>query len=245
MNEAALWGFIGASSLLIGAIVAFVTDLPKTVRGLILAFGAGALLAAVAFDLIAEAVTPTTAGLEVGVGFGLGAVVFYFGSMAVDHLAGEDRDRTPKTAGGRARGHGLSLVLGAVLDGIPESVVLGLSLLSGAVGVPILAAIFISNLPEAFTASADLARGGIKRRSILGLWLLVAVVSAIAAGLGYGLLHDAPPPFIGAVQSFAAGAILAMLAESAVPEAYELGGRPVALATCLGFAVSTYLSFVA
>lgn len=244
MIEAALWGLVGASSLLIGAILAFVANLPRSIRGLILAFGAGALFGAVAYELIADAVAPESAGLEVAVGFGLGAIVFYAGSGAIDHVAGRAADGEDGEQG-RARRRGLSLLLGAVLDGIPESVVLGISLLGGGVGVPILVAIFMSNLPEAFTASEDLAEAGLRRRWIIGLWAAVVVASAIAAGLGFGLLQDAPSQVIGAIQAFAAGGILAMLAESAIPEAYELGGRPVSLATCLGFAVATYLSLVA
>jgi ZIP family zinc transporter len=134
-------------------------------------------------------------------------------------------------------------VLGAVLDGIPESVVLGVSFIGGgAVSVPMLLAVFISNVPEALAASADFERGGISRQRILTLWLLVVLVSGFAAGFGYAVFSQLPLRWISTVEMFAGGAILAMLAESMIPEAYEKGGRAVGLATALGFAVSAILS---
>jgi ZIP family zinc transporter len=136
------------------------------------------------------------------------------------------------------------VVLGAVLDGIPESIVLGISLIgTGSVGIPILVAIFVSNIPESLSASEDLARGGMSRGRILTVWIVVALASGLAAALGYGLLETAAPGFIALIQAFAAGAILAMLAETMIPEASQIGGRAVGLATCFGFAVAAALSF--
>jgi ZIP family zinc transporter len=135
-------------------------------------------------------------------------------------------------------------VLGAVLDGIPESVVLGLSLLGGqGVGVPVLVAVFISNFPEGLSASENLAAAGLDRMRILGLWVLVVAASAVAAAIGYGVLGKMGPNVVVLLDSFAAGAILAMLAESMIPEAYEEGGRAVGLATSFGFAIAAALSF--
>jgi ZIP family zinc transporter len=134
-------------------------------------------------------------------------------------------------------------MLGAVLDGIPESVVLGISLIGGgAFSLPMLLAVFISNVPEALAASADLERGGLPRGRILVLWSVVVLASAAAAALGYGLLSRMPEPWVASVQMFAGGAIIAMLAESMVPEAYEKAGRAVGLATALGFATAAILS---
>ena len=245
MIEAAFWGGLGASALLVGAVVAFLANVPKHVQGLILAFGAGTLIGAVAYELFEEAVQISVGGIDVAIGFGLGATVFYLGSLGIDRLSPE----APEAAEGMAskrdpRTSGLALVLGAVLDGIPESVVLGLSLLGGqGVGIAVLAAVFISNIPEGLSASEDLADAGLKRMRILGVWVLVVVVSAIAAAFGYGVLGKMGPHVVVLLDSFAAGAILAMLAESMIPEAYEQGGRAVGLATTFGFAIAAALSF--
>jgi zinc transporter, ZIP family len=240
--EAAFWGGLGASALLLGAVVAFTANVPKRIQGLILAFGAGTLIGAVAYELIEEAVRISVRGLDVAIGFGLGATVFYLGSVGIDHLSperpkGMASKRDPRTSG-------LALVLGAVLDGIPESVVLGLSLLGGqGVGVAVLVAVFISNFPEGLSASEDLAAAGLDRMRILGLWVLVLAASAVAAAIGYGVLGKMGPNVVVLLDSFAAGAILAMLAESMIPEAYEEGGRAVGLATSFGFAIAAALSF--
>ena len=159
--------------------------------------------------------------------------------------ASGDGGQGPARSGGRraARSKGLAVLLGAVLDGIPESVVLGLSLIGGAgIGVPVLVAVFVSNVPEALSASEDLSASGFTKRRIIVTWVIVALVSGLASALGFGLLDTAPSFWVGLIQSFAAGAILAMLAELMIPEAYEIGGRPVGLATCVGFALAAYLS---
>ena len=245
MIEAAFWGGLGAAALLIGAVIAFLFDVPKRIQGLVLAFGAGTLIGAVAYELFEEAVQLSVRGLDVAIGFGLGATVFYLGSLGIDRLSPEE----PKQADGMPsmrdpRTSGLALVLGAVLDGIPESIVLGLSLLSGdGIGVAVLVAVFISNLPEGLSASEDLSAGGTSRRSILGLWVIVVAASAVASAIGYGVLGQMGPHVVVLLDSFAAGAILAMLAESMIPEAYAQGGRAVGLATTFGFAIAAALSF--
>jgi zinc transporter, ZIP family len=243
--EAAIWGAIGASMLLVGAALAFAFDVPAMLRGLVLAFGAGALFGAVAYELFEEAVQLSVRGLDVAIGFGLGATVFYLGSLAIDRLSPEEPEQTDGIPSMRdPRTSGLALVLGAVLDGVPESIVLGLSLLSGeGIGVAVLVAVFISNLPEGLSASEDLSAGGTSRRSILGLWVVVLFASAFASAIGYGVLGQMGPHVVVLLDSFAAGAILAMLAESMIPEAYAQGGRAVGLATTLGFAIAAALSF--
>jgi ZIP family zinc transporter len=240
--EAAFWGGLAASALLIGAVLAFVFEIPKRTQGLVLAFGAGTLIGAVAYELLEEAIDISMRGIDVAIGFGLGAVVFYLGSIRIDALSpkvaeGMESKRDPRTSG-------LALVLGAVLDGIPESIVLGLSLVAGGgISVAVLVAVFVSNLPEGLSASADLNAAGLARQRILGVWALVVVASAVAAAIGYGLLGQMGPHVTVILNSFAAGAILAMLAESMIPEAYEQGGRAVGLMTSLGFAVAAALSF--
>ncbi len=252
MLEAATWGFLAASSLVIGAILAFLLPVTDRALGLVLGFGSGVLMSTVAYELVGEAVADASAVLLYAAAFSGGAVTFFVGSELLARTQGDtgsDADgaadaRSPRLDSQRARrSAGMTIVLGAVLDGIPESVVLGLSLLGGStISVPVMAAIFISNLPEALGASADLERDGMPRRRILALWVVVALASGAAAGLGYLVLGGAPHAVVLAVQLFAGGAILAMLAESMVPEAFSKGGRAVGLATAFGFAVSATLS---
>ena len=257
MIEAAIWGGIGASMLLVGAALAFAFDVPAMLRGLVLAFGAGALFGAVAYELFEEAVRTSVGGWDVLIGFASGAIVFFLGSVAIDRMgstrsssSGDSGDATdgPMRLSARRdpRTDGLSVLLGTVLDGVPESVVLGASLLGGTgVGIPVLVAIGISNVPEGLSASEDLMAAGFTRRRIIGVWLAVVAASAVAAGLGYMALDAAGPSLTAFVDAFAAGAILTMLAETMVPEANEIGGRAVGLATSLGFAVAASLSFLA
>jgi ZIP family zinc transporter len=155
-------------------------------------------------------------------------------------MGGADRKRSD---GSQASGSALAIVLGIVLDGIPESATLGIGLLSGeGVGVALVAAIFISNIPEAIAATAGLSASGWRRTRLLGLWTLVALVSGLAALAGYVLLDGASPATIAFVLAFAAGAILTMLADTMMPEAFENGGKVVGLATTLGFGLAFALT---
>lgn len=242
MLEAGAWGLIAASSLIVGALIAFAFDVPPRLQGVVLAFGAGILFGAVAYELVEDAAEASMIGVDVAIGFGAGAIVFYLGSLAIDRMsAGDGSGRLESRRDPRAGG--LATVLGAVLDGIPESIVLGLSLVpGGGVGFPVLVAVFLSNLPELLSASEDLLAGRFTRTRVIGLWVVVAVASGAAAAIGFALLDAAPLYLIVGMQAFAAGAILAMLAELMIPEAYEIGGRPVGLATALGFAVAAYLA---
>ena len=262
MLEAAIWGAIGASTLLIGAVLAFAVDMPARLRGLILAFGAGALFGAVAYELFEEAIVVSMGGLPVAVGFAAGATVFYLGSLAIDRLGegagggGSSTTSTAKPDTGSApsqrassrraaRTNGLAVLLGTVLDGIPESIVLGASLLAGTgIGIPVLIAIAVSNVPEGLSATRDLSEAGFTRNRIFTLWTAVVVASTVAAAVGYVVLQAAGPDVTAFVDAFAAGAILTMLAESMIPEAHEIGGRAVGLATSFGFAVAASLSFL-
>jgi zinc transporter, ZIP family len=238
MLEAGFWGLAAASSLVLGAVIAFSFRVSDRTLGLVLAFGAGTLVSAVAYELVEEALATAEPSPIVALGFAGGALTFFVGSVAVSRIGSK-----AASASRRGRDQGSEIVLGAVLDGIPESVVLGLSLLGGAgVSIPMLAAVFISNVPEALGASTDLSSSGIPRGKILALWGLVAAASALAAGLGYALLDGASAEVVASVQTFAAGAIIAMLAESMFPEAYEKGGRAVGLATAFGFATAALLS---
>jgi zinc transporter, ZIP family len=239
MLEAAGWGLVGASSLLIGAVLGVRFRFPPMVVGLILAFGAGTLISALAFELTEEAFELGGAD-SVALGLAAGALVYFAGDAWIDRRGGEMRmSQMGEQAGGTSR----ALLLGAVLDGIPESAVLGMSLLEGgAVSIPVLAAVFLSNLPESLSASTGRSRANHRRGHVLLTWAVVVVVCGISAGLGYALLEDASDDAIALILSFAAGAVLTMLADTMMPEAFKHGGRAAGLVTVLGFALAFLLS---
>jgi ZIP family zinc transporter len=239
--EAFLWAFLAASALLFGAVLALVMKVSRTLVGLALAFGAGALLSAVAYELTIEAFEE--GGVELlALGLAAGAATFFIGNRFL-HARGARRGRlTVKESDQSPQGQGLSIVLGAMLDGIPESVVLGASLLGGGTVSPaFLAAVLLSNVPEGFSATADLLEEGRRPRWVLGLWLGVVLVSAVASALAF-LLFDSAGPGIPFVQAFAAGGLLTMLVDTMIPEAFEDGGDLAGMVTVVGFAAAFLLS---
>ena len=240
MLEAGLWGLGAASALVIGALIGLSTRVPRRLVALAMAFGTGALISALAFDLTEDAFAHGGT-LPVAGGLAAGALVFFAGDQVIHRRGGGRRGK--RTA--KAANNGPAIVLGALLDGIPESVVLGTTLVAGGgIGVPFLAAVFFSNVPESLSAAADLRREGHRPAWIIGLWVVVAVVSGLAAAFGYALLGGMGESAVPLIQSFAAGAILTMLADTMIPEAFADGGDWTGLATVFGFAAAFLLSTV-
>jgi ZIP family zinc transporter len=220
------WGALAASSLVIGALLSLARDWPERLVGLVLAFGAGALISAVSFELAEEGVAIGGAG-PVGIGFALGAVTYF----VLDGLV-ERRGSDPASA----------LALGAFLDGIPEQLVLGLGVAAGdEVSVGLLGAIFVSNLPEAIGSASEMRAHGRRKETILRLWIAVAVVCTLATVAGFAIADSLSGELEGGFNGFAAGALLVMLADSMIPEARK-AGRVTGLATAFGFAVAAALS---
>ena len=236
MPTAFFWGALAASSLVIGAVLALALRIPTRAIGLIMAFGAGVLISAVAFDLVDEAVGDTSGHGAVIAGLLAGCAVFAGGDWLIDRAGGADRK---DSGGAQQSGSALAIVLGTVLDGIPESMVIGLTIYEGgAVGAAYLTAVFISNLPESISSTAGLAAGGWARSRILWMWVAIAFVSGLASLAGYGLFQNASGDVVAFVLTFAAGAILTMLADTMMPEAFEEGGKLVGVMTTLGFCVA-------
>lgn len=239
MGAAIGWGALAASSLVIGAALSFARQWSTSQVGYVLAFGAGALISAVSFELAAEGIEVGGA-VATGVGLGVGALTYYFldGLIARRHATGRGRR-------GRAEGSGSgnALALGAFLDGIPEQLVLGIGIASGAgVGASLLVAIFVSNLPEALGSASDMRESGRAREAILRLWLLVAAICTVACLLGYLAADAVSGDAKAAIDGFAAGALLVMLIDSMIPDARKDAGRAAGLVTVLGFAVAAGLS---
>ena len=226
------WGALAASSLVIGALLALARRWPDEIVGAVLAFGAGALISSVAFELAQEGLQ-VGSPISVAIGLALGAVTFFVADRAVERIGG-------RNGGGAA---GLPLALGSLLDGIPEQAVLGIGIATGeGVSVALLVAIFVSNLPEGIGSAADMRAAGKSRAVVLRLWIVVAVVCALATVGGYAVADLAGGDVKAAIDGFAAGALLVMLIDSMVPEAKQKAGNRAGLAAVLGFAVAAALS---
>ncbi len=232
MLEAGFWALVGQASLILGALLTIWFAVPKRLLGLITGFGAGALVSAAAFELTVPAFRG--AGDETtGIWLAVGAITFY----AADRVVAR---RAPK---GEHASTGIAL--GALLDGIPESVAIAISLISGGtVSVAMVVAVLASNLPEGMASTPGFLRAGWSTAKVLGLWSAIAVAGGVAAALGHVFLADASPAVLGAIQAFAAGTILTMLAAVMMPTAYEDGREAVGLSFVLGFALLAYLASV-
>jgi ZIP family zinc transporter len=225
MGAALGWGALAASSLVIGAVVGLARPWPERLVGLVLGFGAGALISAVSFELFEQGVELAGA-LPVAIGLGVGALTYF---VAAGRVA--------------AMGGGAALALGAFLDGIPEQMVLGIGLAGGeAVSAGLLAAIFVSNLPEAIGGATDMRREMHSRRQVTLNWLWIAALCAVATVVGYGVADLASDDLQAGINGFAGGALIVMLVDSMIPEATEQAGRTTGLVTTLGFAVAAGLS---
>jgi zinc transporter, ZIP family len=236
---AALWGALAASSLIIGAVLAVRARLSDRVTGSVMGFGAGALIGAIAYELVPESLI-AGAGLDVFAGFAAGALVFFACDWAIDNRGGRHRK---KIAGDRPEGSGPAIFLGTLLDGIPESLTLGLGLaVGGSISAAFLAAVFVSNIPEGIAGTHSLLAEGHSRRQVLGMWIGLVIASAAAAALGYAMVQIAPATDGRLIQGFAAGGVLVMLADVMMPEAFKEGGRIVGLLTTLGFLTAAILS---
>jgi len=234
------WGVVASASLVVGAAIALVCRVSHRWIGLILAFGAGVLISAVAFDLVEEATATTSSHWPVYIGIFAGCGVFYVGDLLIERMGGESR-KNPK--GGGEEGSPLAIVLGTVLDGVPESMVIGLTIYAGGqVGLAYLAAVLLSNLPESLASTSGLVANGWQRGRILLMWSSIAVISGLASMAGYGLFQNSSPGVVAFVLTFAAGAILTMLADTMMPEAFAQGGKLVGVFTTLGFALAFAIS---
>ncbi len=232
MLEAGFWGLVGGLALVLGAAIALLPERPISERKIafVMAFGAGVLVSAVSFDLTEEALQ-LGGGDATALGLVVGALVYFGGDRLLVRKGGDDAD-DPQ-----------GIVLGALLDGIPESAAIGLTLVTGGgVSASFVVAVFLSNLPESISASSGLEKAGHRKSWIYGLWVAIAGASAIAAGLGYEVLGDATGNTLAFVNAFAGGAILCMLADNFIPKAFREGGDKVGLVTVLGFALAALLA---
>jgi ZIP family zinc transporter len=235
VTEAFVYGLVGASSLLLGALYALWRPIPRKPLGLVMAFGAGILLSSVSYELIGEALLTADGDGGVAIGLMAGAVTFFIGDLLIERSS-------KKKGSDEGANAGLAVVLGTVLDGIPESVVLGVGLVAADPGPAMLVAVFVSNLPEAMASTTDLHRAGWTSRRLLLMWSGIVLVSALSATVGYSLFGDASDTVLAFVLAYAGGAILTMLADSMMPEAFAESGPLTGVVTSVGFGIGVALS---
>lgn len=250
MISAIWWGGLAAASLLIGYLLA-IRGLSNRMTGLIMGIGSGALISAIAYELIPESVFES-AGMALA--FLAGAFAFFAGDWLVDHRGGGERKAISGEESGISRegagvsgggSSGAAIFIGTLLDNIPESLILGIGLANGGgINIAFLSAVFISNLPEGVAGSINLEAVGYSRRTIFWMWVSLVLVSAVSAGLGYFFINQVPILEGLHAQAFAAGAMLTMLADAMMPEAFEHGGKMVGLFTVMGFLAAAILSIV-
>jgi ZIP family zinc transporter len=230
-----------------------------------MAFGSGVLVAALTFSLVEEAFSLSQAIPPVVIGFILGGVSYSVANHILDRKSKSESSSDPHAASNsnssnnisavrkrkRSHGHnagggqsasGLALLVGSVMDNIPENMALGISLVTGgAVNIVLIAAIFISNFPEGLASTEGMKSNGRSKKYILMLWSIAVVIGTISTAIGFTVLSKASPYVISVAISFAAGAILVMLAESMIPEAFEEGGSKIGLAAMAGFTIAFVL----
>lgn len=230
------WGLVAGVALLLGAAAGYLAPVPRRVTAVVMAFGAGVLISALAFDLMDEAYRSGGFGATAG-GFVGGAALYTGANWVLAHRGARHR----KSGGGQpseaqAPGSGMAMFIGSLIDGIPESIAIGVSLIGGAgVSVATVAAIFLSNLPEGLSAAVGMKRAGRSPRYIFGLHAAVVVVSALASVVGYAAFSGFDRRVVAATTAIAAGGILAMLSDTMLPEAHEHGRDLVGIVTVAGF----------
>jgi zinc transporter, ZIP family len=230
--------------LIAGAILASYVNLKKSIIASIMAFGAGVLIAALTFSLIEEAYNLVNDLVPVILGFTLGGLSYSIANHALNRNGGtKNRKRSHgENAGGGKDASGIALMIGSLMDNIPENMALGISIVAGGVvNIVLIAAIFISNFPEGLASSQGMKNNGKSIRKILLLWAIVVAIGTISSAIGFSVLANVNKEIVSIALSYASGAILVMLAESMIPEAFEEGGSKIGLAAMAGFAVAFVL----
>jgi ZIP family zinc transporter len=242
--QAGLWGVVAGAALLVGAATAYFVKVPQRAIAAVMAFGSGVLISALSFELMDEAYKK--GGFDAtAIGFLAGAIAYTLANWILARHGAKHRKRsgTQQPSESQDSGSGAAIAVGALLDGIPESIVIGLSMLQGgAVSIVAVTAIFLSNIPEGLSSAAGMKKAGRSAGYIFGIWGGIAIASGIAALLGYSVFQHFSPDIIAATTAIAAGAILSMLIDTMIPEAFEEAHDFAGLITVAGFLASFVLS---
>lgn len=238
MWQALLWGAIAGSAVFFGAIVGIFTQIKRRYIGFIMALGTGVLIGAASFELLQESIT--NGGLIItSISFLCGALLFTTFDYMIAKRGGKERKRSKQNPVGHS---GLAIFVGTIIDAIPESMIIGISLIDQNISWVLVIAIFISNFPEGLSSSIGLKQDGYSNQKILFLWFAVLVLSSLSSLFGFVFLADVSEPVIGGINAFAAGGIVAMISSTMLPEAHEEGGPIVGLITAIGLICSVFLT---
>ena len=242
--QATFWGFVSGSALLVGATVGYLAKVPQKIIAFIMAFGSGVLISALALDLMEEAYE--RGGFDsTAVGFIGGAVVYTLANYFLDKNGAKHRKRSGEQQPSESEnsGSGLAIALGSLLDGIPESIAIGVSMIhGGAVSTAAVIAIFLSNIPESLSSTTGMKKAGRPAKYIFGIWIGITLISTFASYCGYAIFKNFSPDVIAATVAVAAGAILTMLSDTMMPEAYEHGHNYIGIITVVGFLAAFILT---
>lgn len=242
---ALLWGLLSGSALLIGAGIAYLVNLPHRAIAAVMAFGSGVLISALSFELMDDAYA-RGGFLGSALGFLGGALIYSLANVAVTRTGGHNRKRSRQPQQTAVEGAGLAIAVGALIDGIPESIAIGASTVEG-VGVSLVTvlAVFLSNLPEGLSSAAGMRKAGRRPGFVFGIWGGIAVVAGLSALFGNVALTGADPVVVAIVLAVAAGGILAMIVDTMIPEAFEIAHEFAGMIAVIGFLFAFVLSKLA
>lgn len=242
MLMAAIWGCVAGSALLLGALLGYFIKLPQRLVASIMAFGAGVLMSAVSFELLDDAYT-LGGPIHLVNGFFLGATIFTIANIYLARKGAKHRKRSDKPEDDNENSNAVAIAVGSVIDGVPESIAIGLTMISGGmVSIATVIAIFLSNIPEGLSSTKGMKKTGWKPIKIFSLWFSIVVITSLSSLVGFSVFSHLPVELTAITLAVAAGGILAMLVDTMIPEAFSKTHNLAGMVTVIGFAISFILS---